>query len=404
MKKGKWIIIGGGAAGLSAAIGLARSGKKVLLLEQNNRVGKKILATGNGRCNLTNRTVTPEHFHSGDPTFVTQVLAGYGTKTIEKFFSEMGLPLVEGKEGQMFPMSLQASAVVETLEHAARHAGVSIQTEVSVTHIVREDEDFVVRSDDQTWKAKQIVLTAGSPAAPQLGGSMGGLGLAQGLGHTIYPPRPALVQLESNAPWLKRTAGVKLSGIARLYANSELVDERHGDLLFTPYGISGLAILDLSRTASLHLAEEAWCELKLNLLPRFTKEQLTQLLLRRIDAVSDKPIALWLHGILNKKLIPALLEQAKCSAKSESKLSRKSINKLVHAIRNFMLHITDTHGFKHAEVATGGVDVNEIDPATMASRIVPGLYFGGEILDVVGDRGGYNLHWAWVTGIRISRQ
>jgi len=402
MKKEQWIIIGGGAAGLTAAIMLGRAGQKVLLLEQNSRAGKKLLATGNGRCNLSNRTITPEHFHSGDPTFVEQVLAEHSTDTIEKFFGELGLPLVEGKAGQMFPMSLQASAVVEILIHAAEHARVTILTETTVTGITHRENAFVVHAAKQSWQAEKILLTAGSPAAPQLGGSMSGLEFAQALGHTIHPYHPALVQLESDAPWLKRTAGVKIEGNARLYANGEIVDERHGDLLFTPYGISGLAILDLSRTASLALAESAWCELKLNLLPRFSKEQLTQLLLRRIDPASNKPIALWLSAILNKKLVPVLLEQVKCTAKSESELGRKHVNKFVHAIRNFTLPITDTHGFKHAEAAAGGVDVNEVDPVTMESRIMSGLYFGGEILDVVGDRGGYNLHWAWVTGLRVG--
>jgi len=246
------------------------------------------------------------------------------------------------------------------------------------------------------------MLSTGSLAAPQLGGSTSGLELARSLGQTIVPRRPALVQLESDAPWLKRAAGVRLDGIARLYANGEPVDERRGDLLFASYGISGLAVLDLSRTAGLYLAEGAWCELQLNLLPRFTKEQLAQLLLRRIDPASDKPITLWLHGILNNKLIPILLEQAKCTATSESQLNRKHIGKLVYTLQNFTLPITGTHGWRHAEVATGGVDVSEIDPMTMASRIVPGLYFGGEILDVVGDRGGYNLHWAWVTGMKVA--
>ena len=402
MQKQKWIIIGGGAAGLTAAITLSRAGEKVLLLEQNNRAGKKLLATGNGRCNLTNRTVSAAHFHSHDPAFVAAALAGHGTERVERFFEELGLPLVEGKAGQLFPLSLQASTVVEMLLHAAQRAGVTIQTETTITGIVRNEEGFTVRSADHSWHAEQIVLAAGSPAAPQLGGGMGGLELAQRLGHTVHPPHPALVQLESDAPWLKHIAGVKTEGIARLHANGEPVAEQRGDLLFTPYGISGLAILDLSRAASLALSEGAWCQLKLDLLPRFTKEQLTQLLLRRIDPVSDKPIALWLSAFLPKKLIPILLEQAKCTAKSERELGRKQINRLAHGIRNFTLPITDTHGFKHAEVATGGVDVSEVDPVTMGSRIVPGLYFGGEILDVVGDRGGYNLHWAWVTGLKAG--
>ncbi len=402
MKKEKWIIIGGGAAGLTAAISLRRKGHPVLLLERNDRVGKKLLASGNGRCNLTNRTVTPEHFHSTDPSFVSAVLKGYDTGTIETFFGRMGLPLVEGKAGQMFPMSLQAGSVVETLIYTAQEAGVTIRTSTEVHAVTVTREGFSVRSGTQSWQSRYLMLAAGSPAAPQLGGSSSGLELARTLGHTIHPPLPALVQLESDAPWLKRAAGVKREGIVRLYVNGEEVERKHGDLLFTPYGISGLAILDISHRASLALSEGGWCELKLDLFPHFTKEQLTRLMLDHTDPSSHKPLPLWLHGFLNKKLVPIVLEQAKCTARNERELNRKRIGKLVYALRNFTLPITDTHGFKHAEVALGGIDLGEVDPATMRSRIVPGLFFGGEILDVVGDRGGYNLHWAWVTGMRVG--
>jgi len=403
MKNVNWIIVGGGAAGLSAAITLARSGAQVLLLEQNSRIAKKLLATGNGRCNLTNQVITPAHFHSRNRGFVEQVLSGYGVSVVEKFFGEMGVPLLEGKDGQMFPMSLQASTVVDILEYSARHLGVSIQTEVTIAHIIRDKRGFVLRSGDQIWHADQLMLATGSPAAPQLGGDTSGLELARSLGHTIHPPYPTLVQLESDAPWLKRVAGVKLNGIVHLYANGELIDQQRGDLLFTPYGISGLAILDISHAASLALKEGAWCELRLNLMPSFTKEQLIQLLLSHISPASNKPITLWLSAILNKKLVPILLKQAKCTATKERELRRKQINRLVHNIQNFAMPITGTHGFRHAEAAAGGVDVDEVDPVTMASRIVSGLYFGGEILDVVGDRGGYNLQWAWTTGIRAGR-
>ena len=402
MKKHNWIIIGGGAAGLSAAITLAQKGQSVTLLEQNDRIGKKILASGNGRCNITNRTISPTHFHADNSDFVARVLSGYGFEAVSRFFSRLGLPLVEGREGQMFPLSLQAGVVVEVLEYAALDAGVVIETGVRVTGLRKDSRGFILQSEGARWEADRVMLATGSPAAPQLGGSMGGLELAQALGHTVHPAHPALVQLESDAPWLKRTAGVKLEGIVRLYVNGEEMGRRRGDLLFTPYGISGLAILDISHRVGLALNEGGWCELKLDLLPRFTKEQLTRLMLDHIDPSSHKPLPLWLHGFLNKKLVPIVMEQAKCTARNERELNRKRIGKLVYALRNFTLPITDTHGFKHAEVSLGGVDLGEVDPVTMESRIVPGLYFGGEILDVVGDRGGYNLHWAWVTGMRVG--
>jgi hypothetical protein len=196
---------------------------------------------------------------------------------------------------------------------------------------------------------------------------------------------------------------VKVSGLAKLYANGEYITEKKGDLLFTNYGISGLAILDISREVSLRLAEYAYCELSLDLMPALSKEKLTKFLLERINTESQKPLTLWLQGVMNKKLIHIILEQSKCRAKVESELNRKEIGKLVYAIKNLKLSISDTKGFKGAEVATGGIDTREVDPNTMESKLVPNLYFAGEILDVDGDRGGFNFHFAWVSGLRAGK-
>ena len=402
MKTADLIIIGGGAAGLSAAITAARSGQQVLLLEHNNRLGKKLLVSGNGRCNLSNVSIESHRFHSDNPPFVDAVLDGYGTEKVREFFGSIGLEIVEGKEGQLFPMSLQAVTVVEMLEFAAREAGVEIVLECAVEHI-KHEEYFTVTGTQETFTAPRLLLAAGSVAAPRMGGSDSGYGFATSLGHTLIPPRSALVQLRSNAPWLKTCTGVKIPGSATLYANGEYITQKQGDLLFTDYGISGLAILDLSREVSTRLAEHAWCELRLDLLPAYPKEKLTALLLKRINPQSRKPLLLWFEGILHKKLARALLSQIRCRAQTETELNRKSINTLVHAIKNLPLPIHDTRGFESAEVATGGIDTREVDPTTMESRIVPGLYFAGEILDVDGDRGGFNLHFAWVSGIRAGK-
>jgi len=396
------IIIGAGAAGLCAAIVSARAGKAVTLLEQNNKIGKKILVSGNGKCNIDNKYISTNRFHSQNPKFIEEVLESYNFKMVEKFFTSIGLELVEGKEGKMFPMSLQSSTVVELLEYEAKRVGVQIICDCAVTGITKEVNAFTVETTQGTKTCTQLVLASGSPAAPHLGGSNSGYAFATKMGHTLIPRHPSLVQLCSEETWVKGCAGVKVAGIAKLYANGEYITEKKGDLLFTNYGISGLAILDLSREVSTRLASFDYCKLSLDLMPKLSKEKFTNLLLARVKQNSEKPLNLWLQGVINKKLIDIILEQSKCKVRVEDGLNRKEINKLVHAIKNLKLSVNDTKGFSGAEVATGGINTTEVNAQTMESKLVPNLFFVGEILDVDGDRGGFNFHFAWVTGMRVG--
>ena len=396
------IIIGAGASGLIAAIMNARAGLRVTLLEQNSKIGKKILVSGNGKCNIDNKYIDLKRFHSQNPQFIEDVLENYDFKVVEKFFTSIGLELVEGKEGKMFPMSLQSSSVVELLEYEALRVGVKICCDSKVTSINKEKDIFTIETSQGIQKCDKLLLASGSPAAPQLGGNDSGYAFATKMGHTLIKRHPSLVQLCSEESWVKVCAGVKVAGAAKLYANGEYITEKKGDLLFTNYGISGLGILDLSREVSIRLASYDYCELSLDLMPEYSKEKLTNLLSNRIIPNSEKPIKVWLQGIINKKLIHIILEQAKSKVKAESQLNRKEIGKLVYAMKNLKLSISDTKGFKGAEVSTGGIDTSEINAHDMQSKIIPNLYFAGEILDVDGDRGGFNFHWAWVTGLRVS--
>jgi len=402
MNNEELIIIGAGAAGLCAAIVSARAGRQVLLLEQNGKAGKKILVSGNGKCNIGNRYISTQRFHSQNPGFIEKVLESYAFEQVKDFFRSIGLELIEEKEGKMFPMSLQASSVIDLLEYEAKRAGVEILCNCKVKRIEKEADGFVLDTTQGSKHSSKLLITSGSPAAPQLGGNDSGYVFATAMGHTLIPRYPSLVQLCSEETWVKTCAGVKIAGVARLYANGEYITEKEGDLLFTNYGISGLAILDLSREVSIRLASFDYCELSLDLMPKLSKEKLTNLLLSRIGKGSEKHIELWLQGILNKKLIRIIMEQSKCRSRVESDLNRKEINKLVHSIKNLKLSINDTKGFKGAEVSTGGIDTAEVDPQTMESKCVPSLYFAGEVLDVDGDRGGFNFHWAWVTGLRAG--
>ena len=403
MKTKPVIIIGGGASGLMAAILIAREGIAVTLLEQNSKVGKKILVSGNGKCNIGNQHIVPLRYHSQNPRFIEEVLTGYGAEEIREVFESLGLPLIEGKEGKLFPMSLQASTVVEVLIHEAQCVGVEILCDCVVESISENEKGFVLQTSLGDKTCDTLLLASGSPAAPRLGGTFTGLEMAASLGHTLIPAYPSLVQLCSEEEWVKKASGVKVEAVVKLYANSNYITEKKGDILFTNYGISGLAILDISYEVSQQLAVFAYCELSLDIMPSHSKEQLTNLLLHQINPESSKPLMLWLQGFLNKKLIPIILEQSKCRAETEQNLNRKEIGKLVYAIKNLKLSISDTRGFEGAEVATGGVNTTEVNPQTMESKRVNSLYLAGEILDVDGDRGGFNFHFAWTSGMRAAR-
>ncbi len=403
MKNKPVIIVGGGASGMAAAIVLAREGISVTLLEQNSKIGKKILVSGNGQCNITNRHITPERFYSQNPNFISEVLAGYPYEKIEQFFATIGLPLAEGKEGKVFPMSFQASSVVKLLEFEALRLGVDIVCDCKVMSIKNEERAFLLETSKGTETCSALLLASGSSAAPRLGGSASGMKLAESLGHSLIESHPSLVQLCSSEKWLKQASGAKVNGTAKLYANDILVAEKSGDILFADYGVSGLAILDVSREASLQLAQYARCRLSLDLLPQMSKEQLAQFLTERIQKGSQKSLVLWLTGVLHERLISIVLEQSGCKVKLERELDRKEIGKLVYTIKNLRLVIEKTKGFESAEVATGGVDTSEIESDTMASRRVSGLYLAGEILDVDGDRGGFNFHFAWLGGMRAAQ-
>ena len=395
-------IIGGGASGLVASISASKSGKKVTILEQNSKIGKKIIISGNGKCNISNRDISKHRYHSLDDRFVSAVLDGYGFAQIEKFFHSIGLLITEGKDGKMYPLSGQSSSVVEILQYEATKLGVNIICNCQVTDIEKIDNTFNIQTTQGLFKSNQLILASGSPAYPQIGGSDDGYKFAKSLGHNIILPNPSLVQLRSDAKWLKEVSGVKVSGEVKLYANGEYITQRQGDLLFTNYGISGLAILDISRAVSTQLSQYSYCQLSLDLMPNLSKESLINLMMKSINPQSDKPISLWLQGLINQKLINTILTQSKCKVKTESQLNKKEIIKLIYTIKNLKMDISDTKGWSGAEVATGGVDTTEVNPKTMESKIVPNLYLTGEILDIDGDRGGFNLHFAWVCGLRIG--
>ncbi|HHD75215.1 MAG TPA: NAD(P)/FAD-dependent oxidoreductase [Campylobacterales bacterium] len=398
-------IIGAGASGLVTAILAARRGKSVVILEKNTKVGKKLLATGNGKCNIANIRPTLEHFYSENLPFVAQMLKGYSFQTVKQFFKSIGLELIEAKEGKVFPMSLQASSVVELLAEECQLLNVTILLESRVEKLHYGNGSFSLSYNNDRIKAKRVVLATGHCSAPQLGGVRDGLSLAESLGHRLIEGFPTLVQLTSpyKESYLKRLSGVKVHSRVTL-KSAKVHVQKEGDVLFTNYGLSGLAILDISRHVLEVLKTEKEVTLTIDLMPKMSREQLRAMLRKSLVKKSPKELRVWLQGFLHKKLIYPLLEPLKLENHTVGWLvfNQDKLDEIVDGIKSFSFLVNGHNGYRGAEVATGGIDTREVESQTMESKRQKGLYFTGEVLDLDGDRGGFNLHLAWVSALRVG--
>ena len=397
-------IIGAGASGLVCAIEAARKGLHVTLFEKNSKVGRKILATGNGRCNISNEKITITRYHGEFPSFAKEALRRFDTFTCKAYFRTLGLEMREGEEGRLYPMSHQASSVVDMLLHEARSLHVNIALECEVSKIEPKGVEFSLHVNDSTQTFDACVIATGSVAMPTLGSSGSGYVFAKALGHSVIEPYPSLVQFICDEPYLKEASGVKVDAGVELYIANQKRQSVQGDLLFTAYGLSGSAILDISRAASKAFVEGESVHVVLDLLPNLSREALTSLLQKRLAFAKDKSLTLWLEGIIPKKLAHFIVENTKLiHIKEASALGAKEMKKLVFALKALRLHVNATKGFESAEVCAGGVDVRELDAKNLMSKKIKNLYFCGEVLDVDGDCGGFNLHFAWASGYLVGQ-
>jgi len=381
------IIIGAGASGLLASILLAKKGIEVTILEKEKKLVRKLRVTGNGQCNITNLDISDIYFHSNNPEFIKNFILDY--KTIEKTFLELGIPFVY-KEKRVFPMSLEANSVADVLEFNAKKLGVKIINECEVYDIKK---GFILDTSKGEFKTDKLVIATGSKAG-RVGGSDSLLEIIRKLGHNVYERYPSLVQFITKENFTK-CSGVKIKAKLSLYSNGELINETYGDLLFTNYGISGLSVLDISMGVAKRLKDYEYIEVSVDFFSDYSKQKLKNLILSIKD--DSKPIGINIRGILPAKLIPFILQKADIHS-----LNQKDINKLVYTLKNFKIEIIDTKDYKNAEIMSGGVDISEID-TSMQSKIVKNLYFLGEVMDIDGDRGGYNLHFAWSSAILLSK-
>ncbi len=394
-------IIGGGASGMMAAIAAARCGARVMILEQLNRVGKKLLATGNGRCNLTNVDININRYHSTHPEFVEKALSQFGYDETVAFFEELGISHKVEDLGKVFPYSDQASSVLDVLRWEMESLGIEEKVDCEVISIIPSKRAFTIAlKNSEQLSADAVILATGGKASPNLGSTGSGYTFARKLGHSITATFPSLVQLNLNAPFLRALKGIKFIGSAAIYDGKELLRSDEGEILFTDYGISGPPIFQLSRSAGELLINSKKPRLEVDMFPDIEEHKLKEDLGIRFGYRPSKSVEFSLVGMLNKRLIPTVLREAGITDLSRpcSSISQSERAKLAAIMKSWSFQVTGTQSWGQAQATAGGVDVKDINPETMESRLVSGLYLCGELLDVDGDCGGFNLQWAWSSG------
>lgn len=396
-------VIGGGAAGLTAAIWAARSGASAVILEHTDRVGKKILSTGNGRCNLTNSKMEASCYRSGDPQFPMEAISQFGWKDTLRWFSSMGLLCRCRMESYYYPMSDQASAVLDCLRMECSRLGITIRTGIQPERIRRMREGrrsfYEIMTDQGEVRADAVILACGSKAAPNTGSDGSGYELAKSLGHRIIKPLPALVQLRCQGNHYRQLAGIRTEADLRLLVNDREMWRERGELQITDYGISGIPVFQLSRFAARGMDEGKKVRVMIDFLPFMDKKESRIFLEQRFAEFGDRNGEDFFTGVLHKKLAAVLLKMA--GIRLDQPVSSASIRQrdhLLRAIKEYEALVSSVNPFANAQVCCGGVDVREVDPSTMESRLMGDIYFAGEILDVDGICGGYNLQWAWSSG------
>ena len=390
------VIVGGGASGLTAAITAARNGKDVTLIEKNNKCGKKILITGNGRCNFWNTDENLSHFHSSNSNLLKEFITDERKNSILKFFDSLGLAY-KTKNGYYYPFSNQAFTVENALLSECKKLNIKIINDITVGKIIKED-CFIINPDKENIKAKNIIIATGSKAAPKTGSDGLGYELAKSFSHNIITPLPSLVQLKADEPYFKNWSGIRTDVKVNLLIDHKFIKSETGEIQLTNYGVSGICIFNISGEAAKALNQNKNVIISINFIP-FASNPKT--FLQTLNKNSyHKTISELLEGILHYKLIDIILK--KTHLKRDlllNTLTDNELNNLIKTLTDFQIKILDTHTLDHAQVCSGGIPLTEINSKTLESLKVKNLYFTGEIIDIDGDCGGYNLGWAWMSGI-----
>lgn len=406
MRSVEVLVIGGGASGMVAAIEAKRQGAKVMLLEKKKRLGKKLLATGNGKCNYTNRLQMPACYRSNQIDFPWKIIQKFGDAESIRWFDQLGI-LAKDRDGYVYPASGQAASVLHALEREINRLKIEVHTEEWAKEILvhyqqnsKQKDGFVVSTNQTEYLARKVILSTGGKASPVHGSTGDGYLLAESLGHRLVEPVPALTSLILNGNYMKLWSGVRIQGTVALYnGNDQLLYKDTGEIQMVAYGISGIPVFQLSRFASRERAEGRKVYLILDSMPDYDKDWIYKELIKRKGKNGQQSMGDLLEGMFPDKFAGVLLKQADIPIKSYAvEISDEKLYKLADVIKGMRLSIKATSDFDKAQVTAGGVCTEEINEKTMESKICKGLYLTGELLDVDGICGGYNLQWAWATG------
>ncbi|ERK28610.1 NAD(P)/FAD-dependent oxidoreductase [Clostridium intestinale] len=402
------LIVGGGASGLMSAILLKDFGLDVAIIEGTDRVGKKILTTGNGRCNISNNNINYPFlgYYSDTENFFVEVLNKFSVEDTLNFFSFLGLPIVELEKGKLYPQSLQASSVVDIFRLALEDRKIPVYNSCKIKSIHKRKK-FILSTDNtdfSEFSCEKLILSCGGKSAEKTGSDGSGYKLAKELGHSIIKPLPAIVQLKLNYPSLKALSGTKFDALASILVDDIVIRSDLGEVLFTDYGISGPPILQLSHIASKSIENDKKVSVVVDLFPNKSEEDIENFIYGHFSMFSHRKVIDSLIGVLNKKLIPIFLKEAKINDlhKPVYDLTWSEKSNIISLMKKWQFSCVGTNGFNNAQVTSGGINTSEVNSSTLESRIIDNLYFTGEILDVHGDCGGFNLQWAWSSAYAVA--
>lgn len=400
----KVVVIGAGASGLVAAIMAARAGAEVILLEHKDRVGKKILMTGNGKCNLTNMSNIQGKYYGDNLQDIYHILERFTAADTINFFKSLGLYTKEKKDGGVYPVSEQASSVLDVLRTECEHLKIKVMTSCEIYYIQNGINSGEVNTNCGKIHYNSLIISTGGCAAPVSGSDGSGYSLVKKMGHTVIEPLPALVQLRCEGKFFKAIAGVRSQAALTLMINNKISATEKGELQLTDYGISGIPVFQFSRLVSKALYKNKKCEVIIDFATYLPLNDIEQVVCQTKEKMTYKTVEEWLGGMVHKKIAVLICKMQNISPQTKvSEVSAKLLIQCLYTLKNFKVLVKETNPFENAQVCCGGVPLSEIDE-NMQSKKCSNVYLTGELLDCDGICGGYNLQWAWATGAIAGTQ